>query len=255
MGASGGMLRMIVCDWNGTLFRPALDGTYFIGLCRRAFFRAVWRGDVRKAARLTATGVRCFGRYCAAKARPDHAVRHVARVVELLNPDVFSGLRREELAAYTRRYARAIGPRLDRRLLAPIARAVARTGIETAVISAAYHGAIEAALDEAGQPFDRVLANDFHMDGEATARFELAVGENKAELLAGLLAERGLDADEVMYVGDSPPDETCMRAVGLPVVSFYATRAHKRRFAETCGAFVPASSEEFERHVLAAADA
>ena len=247
------MLRMIVCDWNGTLFREPLDKTFFLGLCRRAFWRALRRGKLRKTLRLMGLGARCLGLYLAAKGHPDRATRHVGRIVDLLNPDVFRGLARDDLDAYTRRYARRIGPALDRRLLEPLLRVARETGIPVGVVSSACRGAIEAALSEADCAFDFVLANEFRMDGGVTASFDFVIADNKLDVLTDLLAERNVAAADVMYIGDSPQDEPCLHHVGTPVVSFWATAAHKERFSRTCGALAPADGAAFEQCLRAAA--
>ena len=247
------MLRMIVCDWNGTLFREPLEKTFFVGLCRLAFWRAVRRADGRKARRLIRQGTRCVGLYWAARRDPQRATEHVARVVDLLNGDVFAGLGRAELEAHTRRYARRVRRSLDLRLLEPLAEVASRTGAAMGVISSACGSAVEAALSAAGFPLDFVLANEFRMDGDVVASFDFAIAENKLDVLAGFLAERGIDPDDVMYVGDSPQDEACLRHVGMPVVSFWAAPAHKERFARTCGAFVPADRAAFEEYLRSAA--
>jgi len=243
------MLRAIVCDWNGTLFRERLERTFFLGLCRLAFWRAVRRADGRKARRLIRLGTRCVGLYWAARRQPDRATEHIARVVELLNPAVFAGLGRGDLEAHTRRYARRVRRSLDLRLLRPLGDAASRAGAAVGVISSACGSAVEAALAAAGFPLDFVLANEFRMDGDVVASFDFAIAENKLEVLAAFLAERGIDPDDVMYVGDSPQDEACLRHVGMPVVSFWATAAHKRRFARTCGAFVPADRAALEAYL------
>jgi len=247
------MLQMIVCDWNGTLFRDRLEETFFFGLCRRAFWRAALRGRVGKVGRLIGRGVRCYLAYRAARKDPQRTLEHIARIVGLLNPVVFAGLGREELDAYARAYTRKIQPLLDRRLLDPLARIAATTEIPVGVISAGCRRGIEVALAEAGLRPDFVIANEFRFDGEVTAGFDFSVGENKRELLADLLSRRGIDPADVMYVGDSPQDEPCFDLVGLPVVSFFADPADRARLARKHGAFAPTDQAAFEAHVRQAA--
>ena len=52
-----GMLRMIVCDWNGTLFRDPLEERFFFGLCRLAFYKAVRSGSLRNISSLIMRGL------------------------------------------------------------------------------------------------------------------------------------------------------------------------------------------------------
>ena len=243
------MLRMIVCDWNGTLFRDTLEETFFFGLCRRAALRALGRGDVGKLARLAATGAKCYRQYRAARRDADRVPEHVARIVELLDADVFSGLTRAELGAYARRYARRIQPRLDRRLLEPLGCVRAERGVPLAVVSSGCREGIEAALDEAAAHFDFVVANEFRWAGAVTAGFDFRIAGDKLAAFDGLLAERGIDAADVMYVGDSPQDAPCFARVGAAVMSFWATGAHKQRLAAAGRVFVPADRADFERHL------
>ena len=240
------MLRLILCDWNGTIFRDTLEETFFFGLCRRAMLGAIARADVRKVARLLAAGRRCWREYRLARRRPDDVPLHIARIVEMLNADVFRGLTRADLASYARSYARQIQPRIDRRLLGPLRAASDARAVPIGVVSAGCRQGIEAALAAAGAPFDFVVANDFRWNGDVTAGFEFTISDNKRKVLEWVLETHGVGADEVMDVGDSPQDEQCFRMVGVPVVSFYAAAAHRRRFARDCGALVPADQEAFE---------
>jgi phosphoserine phosphatase len=247
------MLRMVICDWNGTLFADTLEEAFFFGLCRRAFFQAVRRADARKAARLGALGVRCYRQYLLARRDPQHVPRYIARIVGLLDADVFSGLTREDVTTYARGYARRIQRGLDRRLLEPLRALRAEVGVPLGVISAGCRAGIEAALAEAGAAFDFVIANEFRWAGDVTAGFEFRIADDKHERLDRFLAGAGIDPADVMYIGDSPQDEACFDLVGLPVLSFRATEEHKRRFARDCGAFAPASRAEFEAYLRQAA--
>jgi len=247
------MLKMVVCDWNGTVFRERYEETFSFGLCRRAFRRALWRGNIRKLTRLSDLAVRCYRLYRAAKRDPDRTIEYIAKIIDLLNDDVFAGLSRAELDRYVRRYARKVRRRLDRRLLEPLMAVAAEAGLRTGVLSSGCREAIEATLAGAGYRFDFITANAFGMDGDVTASLEFAVADNKSDLLTALLAERNIDPADVMYIGDSPQDEACFRLVGMPVVSFWARDVHKARFRRTCRAFVPTDQADFNRHLRAAA--
>lgn len=245
-------LRLIVCDWNGTLLRDKLEETFFFGLSRRAVWRALRGLDVPALFRLGVHGLQCLGHYLAARWNPRHVPEHIGRIMDLLNRDVFSGLRRDELADYTRRYARRIQGRLDRRLLEPLM-ALDRDGaVALGIISAGCREGITAALDEARAPFDFVIANEFRMAGEVTEFFDFALAGDKRDVLLGVLAERNVPPESVMFIGDSPQDEQCLAVVGYPVVSFFANGARKRQLAADCGAFVPADRADLSRHIASA---
>jgi len=241
------MLRLIVCDWNGTLFSDTLEETFFFGLCRRAAWRTAARGRLLKLCRLAWAGVRCLRQYLVARRDRQHVPRYIKRIVAMLNRDVFSGMHRAELDAYVQRYARRVQPRLDGRLLEPLKALRAEAGVPIGVMSSACRRGIEAALALAGLRPDFIVANDFRMDGDLTAGFEFAVAENKGELLRQFLTERNVQPADVMYVGDSPQDEMCFRLVGMPVMSFLATEVHRQGFGADCQAFAPADQAAFEQ--------
>ena len=248
-------LRMIVCDWNGTLFTEELEETFFFGLCRRAAWRALRRMNLPALTRLAVHGILCFGHYFAARGNPRRVPHHIGAIMKLLSRDVLRGLSRDELADYCTRYARRIQPRLDRRLLDPLAKVRAESPVRLGIISAGCREGIAAALEEECTPFDFIAANGFTMAGDVTASFDFALTENKLDVLTALLAERQIAPAAVMFIGDSPQDEACLRAVGYPVVSFYATAARKRQLAADCGAFAPADQADFARHLAAAVGA
>ncbi len=247
------MVRLIICDWNGTLFGDLFEETFCFGLCRDAALRAIRRADLPKLVRLAKAGLRGFGMYCAARRRPDRAVGHIRRIIESLNPDVFRGIRRDRLDAYTARYAAKASSGLDRRLLDPLCAVAAEASLPVGVISSGCRRAIAATLAAAEYHFDFVIANWFRMAGDVTASLEFDVADNKREHLTALLAERQVDPADVMYIGDSPHDAPCFELVGTPVVSLLATVPHKQQFRRTCGAFVPTDREDFERYLRVAA--
>ena len=252
MTAARQPLRMIVCDWNGTLFSEELEETFFFGLCRRAAWRALRRLNLPALTRLGVHGILCVGHYLAARCNPRRVPHHIGEIMKLLSRDVLRGLSRDELADYCTQYAHRIQRHLDRRLLDPLAKVRAESPVRLGIISAGCREGIAAALEAEGTPFDFIVANEFTMAGGVTASFEFALAENKLDVLSALLVERGIDPAAVMFIGDSPQDEACLRAVGYPVVSFNATDARKRQLAADCGAFVPADQADFTRHLATA---
>jgi len=242
-------LRLIVCDWNGTLFRDTLEEAYFAGLCWRQYRLAARRGDIRRMGEMTILGAQCYWLYFAARLHPRRTLDYIARVIGLVNRRVIRGLPRAELEDFTRRYARRVRRKLDRRLLEPLRDFRAAAGVPLGVISSGCRIGVEAVLAEAGWPFDFIVANEFRTAGEVCEAFEFSLTDNKAAVLGEVLARRGVDPRHVMYVGDSEQDEECFRLVGMPVVSFFARRRMKERFARQYGAFVPADRADFERHL------
>ena len=244
-----GMIRLIVCDWNGTLFRDPLEERFFAGLCWRAVKRAIASRSLRALSSLAKAGLGCFGEYLSARGRSDKTLVYIARLVETLNPHVFTGISRTELNDYAARYAHQIQPRLDMRLIEPLRAFHNETNTPIAIISSGCREGIVPALAIDGLAVERVVANTFLFDGERTTGFRFDIHNNKADLLKTLLDEMQIDPAEVMYLGDSQADETCFAAVGYPVVSFFATPAAQERFARLHHAFVPLSEAHFKTHL------
>lgn len=246
------MLRLVICDWNGTLLREKLEETFFLGICRRAVLRAVGRFQVGRLLRIMAAGLRGYVEYRGARRKPSRVPQHITRLVELLNPLVFRGLTRQELDDYTNAYARRAQPMLDPRLLAPLELARERFGLPVGVISSGCRSGIEATIAMAGHDMDFILANDFWWDGDKTGGFRFNLTNNKRELLDLLLDEHNVDAADVMYIGDGPMDVECFERVGWPVVSFLASHRQRARFARDYGAFAPTTQAEFQEHLFEA---
>lgn len=246
------MLRLVVCDWNGTLLREKLEETFFLGLCRRAVVRALKRGQVRKLFRIMVAGLRGYREYRKALRRPDRVPHHITRVVDMLDPLVFRGLELEELDDYTRFYARRAQPMLDPRMLAPLELAREQFGLPVGVISSGCRSGIEATMSMANYPVDFICANDFWWDGNRTGGFRFNLTDNKLELLDTVLAEHDVDPTDVMYIGDGPLDAECFSRVGWPVVSFFASHRHRARFVREYGAFAPPNQAAFQEHLFSA---
>ena len=243
---------MIVCDWNGTLFRDVMEEAYFVALCRRLYFRALLGGRIATAARQSVAGLRCCLAYVGARLRPGRRLEYVRRILESLNGPFLSGLPLADVEQYTRHYARRIQPRLDGRLIGPLRAVRERTRVRLGVVSSGCRIGIQAALELAELSPDFILANEFCTDGQTVSGFDFALADNKWEVLTAFLDLHGVDPGEVMYVGDSRQDQQCLHNVGLPVVSFWATAEAKRELARTCDAFVPADQSDFERHLAEA---
>ncbi len=248
------MLQLVVCDWNGTLLREKLEETFFLGLCRRAVVRAITHVQPRKLFRIMLAGLRGFREYRAALRRPDRVPHHITRVVEMLDPLVFRGLKQEELDNYTQFYAKRAQPMLDARMLAPLQLARERFSLPVGVISSGCRTGIEATMSMANYHADFICANDFWWDGNRTGGFRFNLTDNKRLLLDMALAEHEVDPADVMYIGDGPLDAECFGRVGWPVVSFFASHRHRARFARDYGAFAPANQAAFQEHLFSACE-
>jgi FMN phosphatase YigB (HAD superfamily) len=243
------MIRMIVCDWNGTLFHDTLEEAFFAGLCWRVYWRAARHGDIMRMGEMTLLGAQCYWLYFMARLNPARTLEYIGKVVDLVNPRVIHGLPRSELESHTHHYARRVAHKLDRRVLDPLRKFRQETGVPVGVISSGCRVGVEAALEEAHYPLDFIMANEFRLNGDVCEAFEFAFSDNKAAVLAELLKRRGVNPREVMYIGDSEQDEECFRLVGMPVVSLLARESMKERFFRKHEAFVPLDQAAFDRHL------
>lgn len=241
---------MIVCDWNGTLFRDPLEERFFFGLCRLAFYKALRSGSLRSISSLIMRGLWCFREYLSAKGRGDKTLAHIARLIEILNPCVFAGIPKAELESYAWSYAMRIQDKLDMRLVWPLKQLVSDAEVPVAVISSGCREGIVPALGLVGLDVDDVMANEFVLDDEGfTEKFDFRITHNKAALLFALLERRGISAGDTMYIGDSRADEDCFREVGYPVASFFAAPAFRERAARMRLAYCPANQDDFRDYL------
>ena len=84
-----------------------------------------------------------------------------------------------------------------------------RIGLELLVLSTERNGVVAARCRKLGLPFEQGLVD-------------------KADRLATLLRERGIEASEVVYVGNDVNDLSCMRLVGCAVAVADAHRDARR---------------------------
>jgi len=202
--------------------------------------------SLRRMSALIASGLRCFREYLSAKGRGDKTLEHIGRLVEMLNPCVFSGISKTELERYAWTYARNIQNKLDMRLISPIKQVVFSTGIPIVVISSGCREGIMPSLWLAGLEADEVLANAFVFDGQGvTEKFDFSITHNKEELLTQLLERHRINPGDIMYIGDACADENCFYMAGYSVVSFFASPGFRARVSSMGLAYAPVSQQEF----------
>jgi phosphoserine phosphatase len=239
------VVKLIVCDWNGTLFADRFEEQFFFGLIRRQMLRSALAFRAGSLARALRAVPRCAVEYLRARRRPDHAIGHIMRIIDALNPAVFRGISRRDLDAHVEAYALSIQTRLDQRLLEPLAEA-RRTGrCNLGVVSSGCETGIRAALRRAGCEVDFIEANRFRFAGPHVDAFVFRLGENKWPVLEDLIRRQGLERREVMYIGDAPADVDCFDHVGWPVASLQTPPPLRRRFAEM-GVHAPADARAFQ---------
>ena len=249
--------KLIVLDWNGTLFRM-LDDRGLATQLAKAVLGAAGRQLLR--GRLGALGVFggfALGRlaYERAKRRYDRGEITLAELVEPFNRTILRGaplgLIEGAADAYGAQHARL----LDERMLQPLSEAHAR-GSRLFIYSAAYDRGIRAVLDAAGLggAFEELVCNTLeHKDGRAlglTARYrDDKAGDFKAEFLD----RRGWSPSGIVYAGDNAADEPIAELLprGHFAVPFLAPDAFKEHMSAAYGAFVPESTDELSAYLSA----
>ncbi len=243
------MLKLVVCDWNRTLFRDHFEESFFKQLSREVLWDHLSRAQVRTGLGVFWTGLKCYLLNTLARFDRPRTLDYVRQINEMLSPAVFRGMTPEFLEQYTRRYGPRMVGRLDRRLLGPLHRQHVAGRFEWGIISSGYVGGIESTLRCGGYDVDFVIANNFSRRDERIYAYRISVLDNKLELLEERVASRGLDWAEVMYIGDNEQDIECMQRVGHPVVSLLASTTNRRRLTDATDAFAPSGEADFERHL------
>lgn len=247
--------KLIVLDWNGTLFRMLDDRALATQLAKAvlgAAARRVLRG------RLGALGV--FGGFAVGrlayermKKRYDRGEVALAELVEPFNRTILRGAPLSLIEGAADSYGAQHARLLDERMLRPLSEAHAG-GSRLFIYSAAYDRGIRAVLDAAGLggAFEELVCNTLEQeDGRAlglTARYrDDKAGDFKAEFLD----RRGWSPSEIVYAGDNAADEPIAELLprGRFIVPFLAPDAFKEHMSATYGAFVPKSADELSAYL------
>lgn len=244
------MLKLIVCDWNGTLFRDRLEESFFRGLCIEAARCALASKSLRRVSSLIPAFLKAFREYQSAKVRPEKMLGHIGRIVDILNPKVFATLTREQVENYTLGYARKNVSQLDPRMLEPLSKLCCEKKIPIGVISSGCKLGIEKTLELGGYKMDFITANDFKFPPDSDAPgFEFSVTDNKGALLREIAAKQKVSLAEILYIGDALPDEECFKLAGFAAVSFFADTQSRLRFAKSANAKYFKNQKQFEEYL------
>ncbi|AUX07895.1 phosphoserine phosphatase [Halalkaliarchaeum desulfuricum] len=97
--------------------------------------------------------------------------------------------------------------------------ALRRSGVTVAIVTGAPEDGVEAALERAGVAVDHLVANELPMEnGALTGEIEgLLVDAGKDRALQELAAAEGVDAGEVIAVGNGAMDLPMLRAAGTAI--------------------------------------
>jgi len=247
--------KLIVLDWNGTLFRT-LDDRVLVRHLAKAVLGAAARQVLRgRLGALAVFGGFALGRvaYERAKKRYDRGEIGLAELVEPFNRTILRGAPLSLIEGAADAYGARHASLLDQRMLQPLSEAHAR-GSRLVIYSAAYDRGIRAVLDASGLGgvFEELVCNTLEQeDGRAlglTARYrDDKAGDFKAEFVD----RRGWSPSGIVYAGDNAADEPIAELLprGRFIVPFLAPDAFKEHMSAGYGAFVPESTDELSAYL------
>ncbi len=242
-------VQAIICDWNGTIIghrneRPILEHIAV------SIFRACFPLRVTRMVRILRARRRL--RELHIGERVDDDFDFVREMFAVYNRIIISGVPVSWIDRAVEDYAdkAETQAQLDRRVLC-VVRDCHQAGTITGILSAGYGRGIEAILSAAGYIgfFDFVAGDGLDESRGKALGFRLDIYRHKHEYLAALLQEHGLDAQHVVYIGDSDDDEGCFDLVGHPVVAFLADEHLRTRCVRRYGAFAPADERELSAYL------
>ena len=240
------MLKLVICDWNRTLFEDKYEEIFFRGLSRHVLLQAVKKFNIPKVYILWRIKNKCNNLLL----QVNNGDKYIKDIINILNENIIRDLPLGFLNEYTKKYAKNAVKRLDKRILEPLKRLRLSKGIKLGIISSGYISGIEQTLKNAGYIFDFIKANDFEINGDTLIRFKLDVFNNKKEILKKVLTDYSMNSKETIYIGDDWQDEECFEEVGYPVVSFLAEEKYKKSFSGKFSAFVPEDEDTFREYLL-----
>jgi hypothetical protein len=241
------MLKLIICDWNRTLFEDYFEETFCASVFKFVAARAAKRFDLFEIISLLILAFK--SKHLVRRARQGKTINTIPALIKLLNKYLFSKITGGDLAMLLERYVAVGTIKLDSRILMPLQSLRERKNIRFGIISSGYYRGIKQILEKSGFVFDFIIANDFLSVAPGGMHFEFKISSNKADVLEKILEEEKVEREAVMYIGDDSRDENCFREAGFPVVSFLAVDKDKQRFKKMYNAFVPSSQREFEEYL------
>ena len=244
------MLKLIICDWNRTLFTDYYEETFFKGIFQKVFLRSLKNIQLLKAIRLLKTSKKIKDLFRLAKeGKNQEKLGCIKEILGLLNKNITQELHADFLESYAQDYADRAGNRLDRRILNPLRDIQEKYGIKLGIISSGYSKGIKYTLEKNGYKFDFIVANDFIIGSDKVVSFELKILDNKEGVLKEILLLNRMSSDEVMYIGDDLLDKNCLAMVRFPMVSFLASDENKKIFSEKANIFMPKSEEDMQAYL------
>lgn len=252
--------KVIVSDWNGTLFQDKDEGK---------LWEYVAFAGLKRHPSVALAALQLY-RLKAAYKRGEIGYD---KIYDAFNKGVLSRMKPDEVEKYIDAYAmlNETQAKVDNRLWRPIDIAHSQ-GVKTAVLSTGSHRNIRAILRWHGQrafsdsypnehSFDRVVANYLVPAGNGSMFDYRKVFDGLDKRTAFLKLHHILnipfqDMVNILYIGDSETDVPTMELVkglgGKIAASFFASDDFKQQISKDFSAHVPESEEDFARFLKVA---
>jgi len=241
------MIKLIICDWNRTLFKDYFEETLCVQIFKLVAVKALKNFNIPEIISLILLALK--SEHLLWRAKRGKTTNSIYELIALLNKDLFSKIAQDDLAKLLEAYVQAGITKLDLRVLKPLQNFKKQKNVRLGIISSGYYQGIKQILERSGYVFDFIIADDFLSAVSAGVRFELKVNSNKAIILEQILKKEKVRKEDVMYIGDDARDEECLREVGYPVAAFLATDENKLRFEKAYNAFVPKTQRDLEKYL------
>jgi len=239
----------IICDWNGTLFLETNEEAIFRALASD-LARSYLPRHPLKILHLLKVKQKLESLNSQEIEQP--AVDRVIEMFRIYNQEVIRGVPMPLIRQSVEKYAGR--PEVQNKIIWPVLKPVTelrKSGIAAGILSSGYDYGIRKILEASGRSacFDFIKANPLaEADGKATG-FRLDIYKNKAEVMQTIIEKNNLEAERIVYIGDSLDDTGCFELIGHPVVSLLTPEELKERFARRYRAFVPKDEAELAMYL------
>ncbi|MBF0490396.1 MAG: hypothetical protein HQL15_07215 [Candidatus Omnitrophica bacterium] len=240
------MLRLIVTDWNRTIFEDYYEETFLKILYKNIFINSLSVLDFGKIFNLIVFNVRFQRVFRDLKGDLGNKSDCIEQAKKLLHSHLFENLSNRILEKSTQEYSVAVAHKLDKRILDPIYQLSKEKGIQIVIISSGYDIGIKKVLENNAYYFDFIFANKFDVQDQAVKQFQYHILNNKQEILRRFLLDHNIPSEGVLYVGDDEMDRGCLEYVGYPVASFFTPEKTLKLMKTIKNIYIPKDQTQFE---------
>jgi len=246
--------RIIVSDWNGTLFDDKIDELQLKEIIFAGFRDLIMEflkgekniGEIFNLFR----GLREI-KNISDKINGDP--EEFQRIYDILNENILCGRKTSFIKNVIDEYAKKYKKMIDERVLRPIKNSHLE-GKYTAILSCSYEYGIKSVLRESGYEdvFDDIIANKLlENSGHLIGFVNEVYGRKQNIIKEEFLYKKNLREKDIIYLGDSYIDEPIAEILpkGNFIVPFLADEDYKEKMSAKYGAFVPESEDDLIKYL------